>query len=389
LDLYHTDARHGAVLFLLNRLNIGGSEKKTVNLVNELRRRGCNAHLAYLNTPDDLLGRVSDTVPVFGLNRKGKLSIAAIAALRDYIVQNDVAKVICVNLYPLLYAQAASAFITRARRPSIMVAVNSTKFVNTKEKLQMVLYRPLLGRAQKLIFGCRAQQEMWAGMYGLEESKCAVIYNGIDVTYFTSDATEIDTKNMVDVASMQNRKLMVGTVGQLRPVKNQVELIEVLERLRKTIGNVGVVIAGDGPERGNITAAAIESGCIDRVSILGQVSDVRPVLEKIDVFVLPSLSETFSNAALEAMAMGKVVILSDTGGAREMVQDGETGYIYKQGDIEYLASIIEKLAREPLLKMRIGDCARKSVLDRFTFEKMVQDYHQLLLETDAPAAHLH
>ena len=76
------------------------------------------------------------------------------------------------------------------------------------------------------------------------------------------------------------------------------------------------------------SAARRELEVADRVSFIGELDDVRPVLTALDVFVLPSTAvESFSNAALEAMAIGRPVILSDIGGAREMIDDGVEGYV--------------------------------------------------------------
>ena len=89
-----------------------------------------------------------------------------------------------------------------------------------------------------------------------------------------------------------------------------------------------LVIAGDGPLRDFLARRAVELEVADRVSFVGELDDVRPVLTALDVFVLPSTAvESFSNAALEAMAIGRPVILSDIGGAREMIDDGVEGYV--------------------------------------------------------------
>ena len=96
---------------------------------------------------------------------------------------------------------------------------------------------------------------------------------------------------------------------------------------------------GDGPLREQLLRRAVELEIADRVHFIGEVEDVRPVLAAMDVFVLPSIAvESFSNAALEAMSMGRPVILSDIGGAREMIDDGVEGYVVSPTELARAAA---------------------------------------------------
>ena len=185
------DAEEYPVLFLLNALGVGGSERKTVAAVNELHRTGWGVHLAYLDARTALLDSVSSGIPVLFLARKGKLSFSAIRKLRTYIRREGISKIVCVNLYPLLYAQAASGLLPARQRPTIVLMVNTTEHARRKERRQMLLYRVLMRRAQRVIFGCRAQRQLWIRRFGLDERKCGVIYNGIDDQRFAPGAVNV------------------------------------------------------------------------------------------------------------------------------------------------------------------------------------------------------
>ncbi|MDQ3776329.1 MAG: glycosyltransferase [Pseudomonadota bacterium] len=105
---------------------------------------------------------------------------------------------------------------------------------------------------------------------------------------------------------------------------------------------------------------------------------MRPALLAMDVFVLTSKAvETFSNAALEAMAMARPVVLSDVGGAREMVSEGKNGYVYPKGDVERLAQILKLIHDRPHLRQALGDVGRVMVEERFSFSQMVDEYERL------------
>lgn len=367
-----------AALFVVNGLGIGGSERKTVTIVNELHRSGWNVHLAYLTDRTAGLDRLDKGVPLVYLRRKGRFSLTASINLRRAIKSIGATKVVCVNLYPLLYVTLAARVNGAARRPSVLLLINTTRLVGWKENLQMILYRPLIRRVESIVFGCHSQLDLWRSKYHLDESRCTVIYNGIDESRFVRG----DPQAGVDGASLstdvKGSDFVVGAIGQLRAVKNHRELLLVMDRLGKRIPGIRMVIAGHGPERSQLDRLARVSAYSDRIVLLGQVADVRPFLERLDVFVLPSLSETFSNAVLEAMAMEVPVIITDTGGAREMVQDGVDGFIYKQGDLDSLAMRVEQLVDNGDLRSTIGRKARETVLRRFTFATMIREYEKLL-----------
>jgi glycosyltransferase involved in cell wall biosynthesis len=239
----------------------------------------------------------------------------------------------------------------------------------------MLIYAPLLRRAEKIIFGCRAQLELWCARYRLDEERCQVIYNGVDERKFPA---EENAKPSISGLRLDGTEFVIGTVGTLRKQKNHVELLAALARLQELRGNFRAIIVGEGSERAGLEQRIRELGLEDRVSLLGELEDVRPILKIIDVFVLTSITETFSNAALEAMSMGKAVILSDTGGAREMVQHGKCGYVYPPGDIATLAALMERLATDVKTRHALGGSARSAVLEKFTDARMLVEYEQIL-----------
>ena len=128
-----------SVLFLVSTLIIGGSERKTVRIANELQRRGWNVHVAYLSSPESLLQDIDDGVSVFHLQRRGKFSLRSVKMLRQYIGSNQIDSIVCINLYPLIYAAIATMFIGKKSSPDIVLTVNTTDHVGFKERSQMLL----------------------------------------------------------------------------------------------------------------------------------------------------------------------------------------------------------------------------------------------------------
>jgi len=357
---------------------MGGSERKTVKVVNALSQSGRNVHLAYLDTEHTLRSGLSDRVPVICLERRGRISFRAARALRTYVLRFGITRIVCMNLYPLLYGHIVRS-VLRGRKPSLVLMINTTEHASARAERLMAVYRPLMRRTQKIVFGCAAQRDIWMQRYRLDGDKCDVIYNGVDSARFSPDATKAASDQMRRELEIRDDDFVVGTVGQLRPVNNQAELIAAIARIRHSVPNVRLVIAGDGPNRAGLEALAKASGLADRIQFLGEIADVRPVLQVLNVFVLPSISETFSNAALEAMSMGTAVILTDTGGAREMVTHGVEGFLYRPGDVDTLGSLLVRLSREPEMQRNLGTHAREAVLEKFSAKRMFDDYESRVI----------
>lgn len=358
---------------------MGGSERKTVRIVNALRRKGFNVHLGFLNGPETLLPDIDSAVPVVGLNRRGKFSYGAALRLRKYVLEHEIVRIVCVNLYPLLYAYSLRLLIGSGA-PACVVSVNTTHFLDPKEAGAMFIYASIIRRVEKILFGCRYQLEHWVHKYRLPRSNCIYLYNGVDVNLYSRDLSPdlgISTRNSLGI---DHADFVIGTVGQLRPEKHQGDLVAAVERLRSAGINAAALIIGDGKEADSIRRLAEKLEVNGYVHLGGVLSDVRPALAAMDVFVLTSLSETFSNAALEAMSMGVPVVLSDVGGAREMVWPGTNGYLFEKANVIELTEVLKKLADRGDERRHMGNEARRIAVERFSFTHMLEQYEELLFQ---------
>jgi L-malate glycosyltransferase len=108
-----------------------------------------------------------------------------------------------------------------------------------------------------------------------------------------------------------------------------------------------------------------------RIQFLGGIRNLESQFSRADIFVLPSRSEGFSNAIVEAMAASLPVIATDVGGNAEAVVDGITGYIVAPEDPDALRTAIEKLLADPAMAMRMGVAGRSQIAERFTTEAMM------------------
>lgn len=367
-----------AALFLLNSLQVGGSEAKTVRIVNALCGRGRPVFLGCLNLTAPLRSMVDEKVPVIDFNRRGKFDPKVVSGLGDCIRKHRIRMVLCVNLYPTLYGVIAQT-LNRRQNVECISLINVTEFASPREAVKMIIYRPALRRAARLVFGCRAQQDLWISRYGLDSNRCIHIYNGVDLERFSPLGLPADRDALRKSIGCSADEIVIVSVAQFRREKKQGDLIAACSLLCRQGYPVRLVLVGDGPERSRLLQEVEKTGAGEFVRFLGQIEDVRPILGAGDIFALSSVAvETFSNAALEAMAMGMPVVLSDIGGAAEMVREEVNGYLYPPGDVPALAQKLALLAKDAAARERMALQARRMVQERFSFETMLQQYAKLM-----------
>jgi glycosyltransferase involved in cell wall biosynthesis len=363
------------VLFVLSCLAVGGSERKIVRIANRLKDERVAVGLAVLNGPYTVEQTLRRDVPLTKLERRGKFSLAAVMRLRELILRDRPPTVIAVNLYQALYVACAALLLPY--RPRLVALVNTSTFGG--RRMRKRLYQSVLARFDLVVHGSQAQRAFWQTTLRDPPGKSAVIYNGVDSGYFEPTAVFEAAKRLRASLHVKPGALLIGSVGRLAAEKNHEVLLSTLRRLRVAQIDAHLVIAGSGPLRDQLLRRAAELEIADRVNLVGEFEDVRPVLAALDVFVLPSVAvESFSNAALEAMSMGRPVILSDIGGAREMIDEGVEGYVVSPTELPArLPALIAALHADARRRLAMGAAARARVVSRFSMPDMTAAYREL------------
>lgn len=369
-------SRAPGLLFIVNSLETGGAEKQVVTLLNHIETRRFRLHLAYLKRKEGLLEqlRADRLDDVICCNVSHRVDRRAVRRLRSLIVQRRIDALICTNAYSMLYGHLARG----ARGDTRLAAVfHSTLLYSLKERLQMILYTQLFNRCDLLVYVCESQRRFWR-RHGLHPPD-TVIYNGVDAEFFT-DRYDAEQKHALRRSlGLDPNAYVVGLCSALRPEKAPIDLLRAIARLRQQGLPAEALFIGDGPERPRVERTAGALGLRAHVRITGLQHDVRPYATCCDVMTLVSHSETFSLAALEAMALGKPVVLSDTGGAAELIVPGEHGFLFEPGDIEALAKRLGTLA-SPAVRSRLGAAAARRVRERFTVQDMAAGFTDRITE---------
>ncbi len=169
-----------------------------------------------------------------------------------------------------------------------------------------------------------------------------------------------------------DEKLLVH-VSNFRPVKRIPDVIRIFARVSERLG-ARLLMIGDGPDRHQAFELAQSLGVNGRVSFLGSFPRIEELLSVCDLFLLPSVQESFGLAALEAMASGVPVVASRIGGIPEVVEDGVTGFLCPATDTEAMAGAALKLLENPELHRRFARAARERAMTVFGEEVVTPRY---------------
>jgi glycosyltransferase involved in cell wall biosynthesis len=182
-----------------------------------------------------------------------------------------------------------------------------------------------------------------------------------------------------EVPLQPNQPMVVGSVGRLDAMKAHDVLLKAVAQVEA----VEVRILGEGNERENLEQLAIALGIRDRVHFVGWVDHPRSYLAQFDVVALPSRSEGFPLAMVEAMLASRPVIATRVGSMPEAIIDGETGFLIEKNDVKGLAIALTRLRDHPNLRVQLGQHAREKAIVNFTVEAMTSGYESLWREVMA------
>ncbi len=359
-------------------LETGGSERQAVETACALRERGfepaygCMRCGGLLARPLAEAGVPLTEFPVRSFASAGFPS--AVAALRRYLRETGVSVVHCFDSPSTVFA------IPAARWAGVPVALTSQR---GHRDLMPPIVRAGLRLTDRLADGmvvnCLAMRDHVVADAGWRPERVHLCYNGIDVERFSPG----------DPAQAGAAPLTIGVICKQRPEKDLATLVRAFAALARDNAEARLILVGSGPERPKLEALVTELGCAARTHFENETLEVVAWLRRIDIFVLPSLSEAFSNSIMEAMACGCAVVASRVGGNPELVEPGETGELFPAGDSPALAAQLQRLAADPVRRRAMQGAARRRIVERFSkkaaADRMAAIYRALLERRPVPA----
>jgi sugar transferase (PEP-CTERM/EpsH1 system associated) len=350
-------------------------ENGLVNIINRMPPGRYRHVIVSLTVSRDFAQRIArDDVKIVNLGEKDGHSFArylrlwrALRALRPAIVHTR-------NL-ATIEAQIAAAFVAGTKRVHGEHGrdVFDLDGTNPRYKLLRRVVDPLIHR---YIAVSRDLDAWLQNGIGIPAGRVRQIYNGVALELFCQRSGP--KPDLAPPGFLAPDSVVIGTVGRLAEVKDHRTLLRAFAVLgvaqQPAAQDLRLVIAGEGPFRGELEAAIRDLGLTQRVWLAGDRSDIHRLLQMLDIFVLPSLAEGISNTILEAMATGLPVVATRVGGNVELVQDGVTGTLVPATQADALAAGIGAYIADPELRRRHGIAGRDFVARAFDWDRCVSDY---------------
>ena len=360
------------ILYIIDSLTHGGTEKQLVQLINALDRSSVQPHLCTLKASEGLYDELD--IPKICLNFESFFSPSLIAVQRSlvgFIKQHNIQIVQTFFQDPFLLA----ALVKPVTGVKLIGSFRDLGFWRTRaESIKMRLaYRLFDG----FIANSQAVKDVVVTNDKLKPATIDVIYNGIELTILP-DFLPVD----------QRRPNLVGIVANLnRPVKRVEDFVRAAAVVVEKIPDVQFKIIGGGHLQPELEQLASSLGLAHRIDFSGRIDNPLDYVREFSVGVITSETEGFCNAIVEYMALGIPVVATDTGGNPELVTPGQHGFLYPVGNIDLLAGHICHLLEQPHIRAAMADSNRETIAEHFTLAAMTkqhQDYYQQLATPHSP-----
>lgn len=368
------------ILHVVESLEIGGLEHVVVALASAQRRRGHEVRVVCLWRRGVLADAAESAgVPVTCCDKRPGFDLRAWRAMRSTL--RSVAPDVLHTHNPMAHYYAVAASLGLGVRTVLNTrhGMGSGDLGARREKL----FRLALLATDHAVSVCDAARQRFVVHGVMPAAKAVVVRNGIDLGRFAMRSAEAGSALRASLG-LPADAVVFGTVGRLNEAKQQHRLLGALRSLTDAGHRVALVIAGDGERRQFLEAETDLLGLRAQVRLLGARNDVPELLAGMDVFVLPSRTEGYSLALVEASAAGLPIIATSVGGNAEIVQQGTTGLIVPPADDDALALAMAVLADDPAQRERLGAQARAWALREGTLDAMCDGYERLYADRGHP-----
>lgn len=369
------------VLLVLDQFpkTLGGGERIVLRLAALLPSYGYRVSILTFFVHPESTGLECPPCPIYLLPLQRTYDLTALRAafaLRRFLKEGQVAIVQTFFESSDIWA----GFVTKATSTAKLIWSRRDMGILRGRK-HHAAYR-LMSGAPDAVFAVSEQVRRYCiEVDRIDPHRVQTIYNGVDLEDWRADAR----------ADRTQWDFVVATVGNIRPVKGHDIFLRAAAVVVSQIPGVRFSIAGEVLDQeyfAQLQALIIELGLTGHVEFAGGVSRLREHLSGADIFVLPSRSEGFSNAIVEAMAAALPVVATDVGGNAEAVVDGVSGFVVPSEDVQMLAAAIVTLFRDPLKAREMGEAGRALAAERFTTGAMMRRITAAYARLLAPAGDL-
>jgi glycosyltransferase involved in cell wall biosynthesis len=365
------------VLLVLDQFpkTLGGGERIVLKLASLLPQYGYRVSILTFSVHPECSGLRSPPCPIYVLPLQRTFDITAFRAaleLRRFLKAQQIQIVQTFFESSDIWA----GFVTKTvAGVSLIWSRRDMGILRTRK--HRIAYR-LMARAPNAVFAVSDQVRQYCiDIDGIDPSRVKTIHNGLDLSDWSAGARPLKSSG----------QLLVATVGNIRRIKGHDIFIKAAASIAPHFPDVSFRIAGEVLEEdyfAELQALVRELNLSDRFHFAGGITDLRGYLSAADIFVLPSRSEGFSNALIEAMAASLPIVATDVGGNAEAVNDGLNGILVPPEDPVALSEAISRLLSDQSQAKKMGEAGKALAAKQFTTEAMmnqIANAYQILLSS--------
>jgi glycosyltransferase involved in cell wall biosynthesis len=342
----------------------GGTERQMIELVRRLDPSRWTVHIACFAGRGAWFARAAEvaaSVAEFPVTSfKNPATATHLWAFAKWCRAHRIAVVHTTELYSNIFGLPGAALA------GVPVRIGNRRELNPdKSRAHILMQRAAYACAHMIVANSRAAADCVIAER-VPADRVAMVPNGLDT-------------DRIMPRQIRSRLRKVVVVANLRPEKGHDVLVDAAVPVLRRFPDASFEIVGGGRELEPLVARASARGVLHAFTFLGHRDDVPARLADADVFVLPSRSEAFPNALLEAMAAGLPIVTSGVGGMLELVDDGRTGLLVPPGDPAALADRMCRLMSDATLASSLGRAAHVEAVTRYSFDRMVAAFEHIYL----------
>lgn len=372
------------IAYIIPSLSEGGAELPTISQINHLYKKGINVYLIVLSNvlpAKDLLDIPDRNILVlntshFIYNKKGILNVInSIWRMKRFIDTNQI-KIVVAMMNLSHFAGRLIKLIEKLKGTRIrLIIYHQTSFYDTnladnklKKLMNYVTYfMSYLLDDYSIFISSHVKNEIMKYTHVRDYS---IIYNHI----FEGTLNMIEAETLLSSFKIDRKAYLILIPGRLHPVKGHQDFFigfkSFIDRTSGTPPNVQVLIAGDGWYRDELIEMAKSLSITKHIHFLGSVPNktLLGVYKLVDLLVIPSRHEPLGNVAIEGLRTGTLMLSSDAGGLKEIIDDGVTGFLFCSHNTEDLSTKLEYLYVHRNETLLIKDKLEESFKKNFSFD---------------------
>ena len=359
------------LLELRNTYKWGGGPDKTILLSAEQHdRERVEVVVAYVRDTSDYEFRIAEKAQAkrltfYEIEERAKLDLRVVQTLSEIVLRHDI-NLIHAHDYKSDFFAYLLRWKLRQRRPAVISTMHGWALPGLRGDIFWRLDLLLMRRFDHVIAVSHATKEEMV-VAGVPSDLISVIHNGIDTATWSQRQVNLSMRHAL---GLSNAFPIIGYVGRISPEKDMKNWLRAAALITREYPTAQFVIVGEGRDDNlshELKSLADALGIGSQVHFLGYREDLPSIYATFDLFFLSSRREGICNSLLEAMAMGIPIVATDVGGTKELIADGQTGYLLSAGDVEGMARVLLALVRDESLRKTVGSAGRKHIEDKFSF----------------------